>query len=61
MLSCGARRIEASAAQPNRSTGRREPEVARRAGGMFRIAGCIREKGHDDGAGELQLVRRQSI
>jgi len=43
-----------------RSTGRREPEVARRADGVSRAGGCIRESGHDDGAGELQAVRTQA-
>ncbi len=39
-----------------RFTGRREPEVARRADGVFRAVGFIHESGHDDGAGELQAA-----
>jgi hypothetical protein len=33
-----------------RSTGRREAEAARRADGVSRAVGCIRESGRGDGA-----------
>ena len=59
MLSSGARTTGDRAAQPTRSTGRREPEAARRARGVSRAVGCIREERQGGGAGELQGVGRR--